>query len=172
MSEKKRDKLIRLSELQSIPIRMDHYDEENGKLDFILGIETAIEYAENLPDAIVQCEECEHRMTESPDGWCVCDKVVHNGVDYLPDHQNDWFCADGSQKKDLKKMPNNFKALIKLGLEKTGMKKQDLAKKVGTTPVSIGRYAKALRVPDWDMAMKILDALGYEVEIRMKEDNV
>ena len=35
------------------PIRRDHYDRENGNEHFINGIETVLEYAENLPAADV-----------------------------------------------------------------------------------------------------------------------
>ena len=44
---------IKLEDLQKIPIRIDHYDKENGNMDFVLGIETVIEYAEKLPPADV-----------------------------------------------------------------------------------------------------------------------
>ena len=44
---------IKLEDLQKIPIRIDHYDEENGNVNFVLGVEYAIEYAENLPKANV-----------------------------------------------------------------------------------------------------------------------
>jgi hypothetical protein len=42
-------RLINLDDLLQFPIRADHYDEENGSVEFISGIETVIEYAENLP---------------------------------------------------------------------------------------------------------------------------
>lgn len=35
------------------PIRRDHYDRKNGNKHFINGIETVLEYAENLPAADV-----------------------------------------------------------------------------------------------------------------------
>lgn len=41
--------LIRLSELQKFPIRMGHYDTVHGNEHYIFGVETVIEYAENLP---------------------------------------------------------------------------------------------------------------------------
>lgn len=44
-------RLIDLNKLQEFPIRITRYDKENGKLDFIMGIETAIEYVESLPTA-------------------------------------------------------------------------------------------------------------------------
>ena len=42
-------KYINLEELMKFPIRHDHYDKEHGSKDFIYGIETVLEYAENLP---------------------------------------------------------------------------------------------------------------------------
>lgn len=46
-------KYINLEELMQFPIRHDHYDKEHGSKDFIYGIETVLEYAENLPAADV-----------------------------------------------------------------------------------------------------------------------
>lgn len=40
-------------ELMKFPIRRDHYDKEHGNEHFIYGIETVLEYAENLPAADV-----------------------------------------------------------------------------------------------------------------------
>lgn len=40
-------------ELMKFPIRRNHYDEEHGNEHFIYGIETVLEYAENLPAADV-----------------------------------------------------------------------------------------------------------------------
>lgn len=40
-------------ELMKFPIRRDHYDRENGNEHFINGIETVLEYAENLAAADV-----------------------------------------------------------------------------------------------------------------------
>ena len=42
-------RLIDADELNKFPIRLDHYDKEHGSKDFVLGIETALEYAEYLP---------------------------------------------------------------------------------------------------------------------------
>jgi hypothetical protein len=49
------DKYIKLSDLQKFPIRINHYDRENGKLDFMLGIETVFEYIDYLPK--YECNE-------------------------------------------------------------------------------------------------------------------
>ena len=46
-------KYINLEELMKFPIRRNHYDKEHGNEDFICGIETVLEYAENLPAADV-----------------------------------------------------------------------------------------------------------------------
>lgn len=40
-------------ELMKFPIRRNHYDKEHGNEHFIYGIETVLEYAENLPAADV-----------------------------------------------------------------------------------------------------------------------
>jgi len=45
----KKVKLIRLDDLMKFPIRIDNYDKENGNEHFVLGIESVLEYAENLP---------------------------------------------------------------------------------------------------------------------------
>lgn len=39
--------------LMQFPIRHDHYDRKNGNKHFINGIESVLEYAENLPAADV-----------------------------------------------------------------------------------------------------------------------
>ena len=46
-------KYIKLEDLMKFPIRLDHYDKEHGSKDFIYGIETVLEYAEELPPADV-----------------------------------------------------------------------------------------------------------------------
>ena len=45
------DKYINLEELMKFPIRLNHYDKEHGNEAFVYGIETVLEYAENLPAA-------------------------------------------------------------------------------------------------------------------------
>ena len=41
--------LISREALMKFPIRIEHYDKENGNLDFVLGIECVLGYAESLP---------------------------------------------------------------------------------------------------------------------------
>lgn len=64
--------------LMKYPIRIDHYDMEHGKLDFVLGIESVLEYAEYLPAADVvevpcRCKDCKHWM-DFPN--CGCTEFV------------------------------------------------------------------------------------------------
>ena len=42
-------KYIKLEDLMKFPIRLDHYDKKHGDINFVYGIETVLEYAENLP---------------------------------------------------------------------------------------------------------------------------
>lgn len=42
-------RLINLDDLLQFPIRRDRYDKEHGSEEYIFGVETVIEYAENLP---------------------------------------------------------------------------------------------------------------------------
>lgn len=49
------------------PIRRDHYDRENGNEHFINGIETVLEYAENLPAADVA--PVVHGLWNNMDGY-------------------------------------------------------------------------------------------------------
>ncbi len=51
-------RLIRLDDLMKFPIRIDHYDKENGNEHFVYGVETVLEYAENLP--VVDAVEVVH----------------------------------------------------------------------------------------------------------------
>ena len=44
---------IKLEDLAQFPIRKDRYDKEHGNKHFINGIESVLEYAENLPVADV-----------------------------------------------------------------------------------------------------------------------
>ena len=48
--------LISRQAVLDYPIRLDHYDEEHGNLNFVLGIESVMEYVESLPSAT--CDDC------------------------------------------------------------------------------------------------------------------
>ena len=40
---------VKLEDIQAFPIRIDHCDNKNGNIHFILGIETMMEYIDYLP---------------------------------------------------------------------------------------------------------------------------
>lgn len=74
--------------LMQFPIRRDHYDRKNGNKHFINGIESVLEYAENLPtvDAVpvVRCRDCRKFKTYG------C-RMVASGYDD--------FCSYGERKE-------------------------------------------------------------------------
>ena len=82
---------IELEKLMAYPIRINHCDLEHGNLHFVLGIESVLEYAQDLPtvDAVevVRCKDCyvgEHYTN----GTVYC---IHHGMTKLPDE----FCSYG-----------------------------------------------------------------------------
>ena len=66
-------KYIKLEELMKFPIRRNHYDKEHGSEDFIYGIETVLEYAENLQttDIVQEWISADDRLPENG-GYVVC----------------------------------------------------------------------------------------------------
>lgn len=73
--------------LMKFPIRRDHYDRKNGNEHFISGIESVLEFAENLPSADVApvvhgrwipndgswiCSECNEENCYAYDGKSIC----------------------------------------------------------------------------------------------------
>ena len=84
--------LISREALMKYPIRIDHYDKENGSLDFVLGGESVLEYAESLPavDAVevVRCRDCDVPHNK----WTGCPHM--NGLIPPADH----FCSYGEPK--------------------------------------------------------------------------
>lgn len=82
--------------LMQFPIRRDHYDRKNGNKHFINGIESVLEYAENLPavDAVpvVRCKDCKHSY-EDLDGLCCS---YGPSVDCVVSDFH--FCANGERK--------------------------------------------------------------------------
>lgn len=89
--------MIRLSDLLKFPIRINHYDKEHGNEHFVFGIETVLEYAENLPtvDAVevVRCEKCRYHFTVDDDD--ICRRPGLNGEMLVTP---DGFCAWGESK--------------------------------------------------------------------------
>lgn len=88
-------RLINLDELMKYPIRLNHFDKENGDINFVYGIESVLEYAEYLPiiDAVpvTRCKNCAKASHDSIFGKYFC-----QGKEVRPDH----FCGDGERKEE------------------------------------------------------------------------
>ena len=67
-------KYINLEELMKFPIRRNHYDKEHGNENFIYGIETVLEYAENLQttDIIQEWISVKDRLPEKDEIVIIC----------------------------------------------------------------------------------------------------
>ena len=81
-------RLIDLDQLLKFPIRLNHYDEENGDIHFVFGIESVLEYAQYLPtvDAVpvrhaywIRHEDWEE---EGGCGWECSECGMGSEVDY------------------------------------------------------------------------------------------
>lgn len=85
-------KFIEKEMLMRYPIRINHYDEEHGNVNFVLGIECVLEYADYLPVMeIVRCKDCKHMMFSDFYGEC---SKGHMGIVSL-----DAFCSYGERKE-------------------------------------------------------------------------
>ena len=93
-------KYINLEELMKFPIRLDHYDKEHGNEHFIYGIETVLEYAENLQTTDVAQEwiSVDDRLPDNKEhDWVLAQVVEDNGFMHIPtvmeyrQSKNDWF---------------------------------------------------------------------------------
>ena len=93
-------KYINLEELMKFPIRLDHYDKEHGNEHFIYGIETVLEYAENLQTTDVAQEwiSVDDRLPDNKEhDWVLAQVVEDNGFMHIPtvmeyrQSRNDWF---------------------------------------------------------------------------------
>ena len=66
-------RLIDGDKLQEFPIRANHCDKEHANTHFINGIESVMEYAEQLPtvdaEVVVRCKGCKH-YRNYPNGLC------------------------------------------------------------------------------------------------------
>ena len=82
--------------LMQFPIRRDHYDRKNGNRHFINGIESVLEYAENLPTAdvapvvhgrweyIQQTLNTLSQLRCSFCGWWSLDPSIDGAYNYCP----------------------------------------------------------------------------------------
>ena len=96
-------RLIDADKLKKYPIRINHYDKEHGNLDFVLGVESVMEYAETLPavDAVevVRCKDCKfHDKDGNCDGgmFYACVSFTEDGI--MRTEDND-FCSYGERKQ-------------------------------------------------------------------------
>ena len=92
-------KYIKLEDLMKFPIRLDHYDKEHGDVNFVYGIETVLEYAENLPAADVT--QVRHGRWKCNKPCPVCGEDRFKGLD--ADIWADWeppYCPNCGAKMD------------------------------------------------------------------------
>lgn len=87
------DEYVKRAAIMEFPIRKDHCDKERANEHFIFGIESVLEYVQNLPAAdvapVVHCRHC--RSYNKPRlGWC----SVH-----LDREGPDDFCGYGVRKE-------------------------------------------------------------------------
>ena len=92
-------RLIDADELLKFPIRFDKYDKKNGNEHFVFGIESVLEYAENLPtiDAVevVRCKDCKFGVYEKGRG------IYHIRCEILEFlFQDDDYCSYGERKEE------------------------------------------------------------------------
>ena len=83
---------INRRELMQFPIRRENCDKDHANEHFINGIETVMEYVENLPAAdvapVVRCKDCKCYHEERGN---FCD---YHAAGVSPD----WFCWNGERK--------------------------------------------------------------------------
>ena len=93
-------KYIKLEDLMKFPIRLNHYDKEHGDVNFVYGIETVLEYAENLQttDVVQEWISVEDRLPDNKEyDWVLAQVVEDNGFMHIPtvmeyrQSKNDWF---------------------------------------------------------------------------------
>lgn len=95
-------KLIDLDKLFEYPIRINRYDKENGNEDFVLGVESVLEYAENLPAVeaapVVRCRDCKYRTKDTR--WTRAGFCGRRGAGDFYVANPDGFCSYGERSKD------------------------------------------------------------------------
>ena len=92
---------IERSALMQFPIRRNHYDRKNGNKHFINGIESVLEYAENLPTANV-APVVHGRWIEDHDYLKCPECGVMVKRDFTFFDVGDWnFCPNCGEKMDL-----------------------------------------------------------------------
>lgn len=89
-------KLINLEELQQYPIREDNYDKEHGNADFVSGVESLMEYAENLPVYDREVDYAEWIWSQEREDWICSNCHGANGCDSNMVYRRDGssYCPD------------------------------------------------------------------------------
>lgn len=91
------DEYIKRAAIMKFPIRKDHCDKERANEHFIFGIESVLEYVQNLPAddvaPVVHCKDCAHR-TEMGN----CGHPRYHGI--LPSVYPYDFCSYGERKEN------------------------------------------------------------------------
>lgn len=91
---------IKKSDVLAYPIRRDNYDNVNGNEHFINGVESVMEYVEELPAAdavpVVRCRECKHWTGVALGMRC---KWYSFPPDTLVYSKPDDFCSWGQRKE-------------------------------------------------------------------------
>lgn len=98
--------LISREALKQFPIRRDHYGKENGDEKFISGIESVLEYAEQLPavDAVlvVRCKDCKHfreaRTKRYKQLIRMCCRMGRHDMEFRVNADD--FCSYGERRDD------------------------------------------------------------------------
>lgn len=84
--------------IMKFPIRKDRCDKEHANEHFIFGIESVLEYVENLPavDAVpvVRCRECMYSYEDLGGLYCSYGPCVDCPV------SPDFWCANGKRRED------------------------------------------------------------------------
>ena len=86
-------KYIKLEDLMKFPIRLNHYDKEHGSEAFVYGIETVLEYAENLQttDIVQEWISVKDRLPEKDGAYL----VATNSFGDRQSVKLRWFATDG-----------------------------------------------------------------------------
>lgn len=102
-------KYISLDDLNKYPIRLDHYDQKNGSVEYVLGVESVLEFASSLPvyvqnkdfyiadksaQKLIMCKWCKYYKYDNS-GYGFCNRISHS----FPMKEDD-FCSYGKEFLD------------------------------------------------------------------------
>ena len=92
-------KYISIDSIMKYPIRINHYDRENGNIHFIYGIESVLEYIDNITEEdcvdIVRCKDCKYFSVEGG-GYCSNSDGMNSYV------KSEDFCSNAEDKDNEK----------------------------------------------------------------------